>query len=377
MTLSRRPRLLSDDKPRILSPEQGAASAEGAGHLLRLRNFALIAGVAALLIYAMVVGRALLLPLVVAIVVWYLINVLASAYHHAFARRLPGWLCMPLAVVTFLALTWIIADMIGGNLAQVADVLPAYETKLNMLIAQVYGGLDLGQAPTLNELIGNLDIRALAATTATALADIASSAALVFIYVLFLLLEQGGFNRKLSALFTDDTREAEVRRILHRIGTDIQTYLRIKVMLSLLIGIYGYVVLWALGVDFAPFWSALLFLFNFIPTVGWPMALVGPVLFALLQFDSITPFVIVAFGIGIVQLVVNNFVEPAMMGRSLNVSPFVIILALVVFGTLWGLVGMVLCVPILVIVMIILANFPRTRGFAVLLSANGEITEER
>lgn len=345
--------------------------------MLRLRNFALVAGVAALAIYAMVVGRAILLPLVVGIVVWYLINVLAAGYSRFFFMRLPGWLCMPLAVVTFLLLTWVIADMIGGNLAQVADVLPAYESKLNALIAELYASIDLGHPPTIAELIGTLDVRSLATATAGALADIASSAALVFIYVLFLLLEQGGFDRKLSALFNDANREAEVQRILQRIGTDIQTYLRIKVLLSLLIGVYGYVVLWAMGVDFAPFWAALLFLFNFIPTVGWPMALVGPVLFALLQFDSVTPFLIVAFGIGVVQLVVNNFVEPAMMGRSLNLSPFVIILALVVFGTLWGLVGMVLCVPILVIVMIILANFPKTRGFAVLLSANGEITEER
>lgn len=344
--------------------------------MLRLRNFALVAGVAALMIYAMVVGRAILLPLVMAVVVWYLINVLATGYSRSFFGRLPRWACMPLAIATFLALTWIIAGMVTGNLARIAIALPAYEAKLDSLIAVLFDRFDLGPPHTVADLMGRLDVRVLAASTATALADMAGSAGLVLIYVLFLLLEQGGFDRKLSALFTDDRREREVRHLLSQIGTDIQTYLRIKVLLSLVIAMYGYAVLWALGVEFAPFWAALLFLFNFIPTVGWPMALAGPVVFALLQFDSVTPFLIVAFGIGVVQLVINNFVEPAMMGRSLNLSPFVIILALVVFGTLWGLVGMVLCVPFLVIVMIILAHFPRTRGFAVLLSANGEITEE-
>jgi predicted PurR-regulated permease PerM len=118
----------------------------------------------------------------------------------------------------------------------------------------------------------------------------------------------------------------------------------------------------------------LLFLTYFIPTIGTPLAILGPALFALVQFETLTPFLIVVLGNLALQLVLANFIEPTMMGRSLNLSPFVSIVALVVFGAIWGLVGMVLCVPILVSIVIVLAHFERTRGLAILLSAKGEIS---
>lgn len=341
--------------------------------MLRLRNFALVMGVVALTIYAMVVGRAILLPLVVAVVVWYLINVLAKSFHRSVFIPLPRLLCLPAAVVVFLALAWMLADMIGGNLAAIAETFPKYQARLDALVAAWAADLGFGEMRSLSELVGTLDVDAIAKATAGAIAQLTSNAALVMVYVVFLLLEQGGFDRKLSALFTNDAREAEVRQILHKVGEDMQTYMRIKVLLALIVAAYGWVVLELVGVDFAAFWAALFFLFYFIPTIGAPISLIGPALFALMQFEPITPFLVVVFGIGVVQVAVSNFVEPAMMGRSLNLSPFVIILALVVFGTLWGLVGMVLCVPILVCVTILLAHFERTRGLAVLLSANGEI----
>ncbi len=341
--------------------------------MLRLKNFGWIMGVAALTIYAMVVGRAILLPLVVAIVFWYLINVLANSFHRSIFIPLPRWLCLPAAVVTFLALTWLLADMIGGNLASIVDTFPQYQERMNALVAAWAADLGIGEAQSLSDLLGQVDVQSLAKTTAGALAQLTSNAALVLVYVIFLLLEQGGFDRKLSALFMHKEREIEVRQILKKVADDLQTYLRIKVLLALLIATYGWIVLEVVGVDFAAFWAALFFLFYFIPTIGAPISLVGPALFSLMQFDSIAPFLVVVLGIGLVYIGVSNFVEPAMMGRSLNLSPFVIILALVVFGTLWGLVGMVLCVPILVAIMILLAHFERTRGLAILLSANGAI----
>jgi predicted PurR-regulated permease PerM len=80
---------------------------------------------------------------------------------------------------------------------------------------------------------------------------------------------------------------------------------------------------------------------------------------------------------GITQISMANIVEPAILGRSLNLSPFVIILSLMVWGTIWGVIGMFLCVPIMVILMIVLANFEQTRPVAVLLSADGRIFHTR
>lgn len=342
----------------------------------RLHKFVLVAGAAALGIYIMVVGKAILLPLVVSVVVWYLINVLAASYRRSIFIPLPAWLCLPAAVLTFVALVWAIGSMLVGNLTAIADTLPRYQPRLEQYLAAMTETLGLSAQLKVSDLLGGMDLRALAGSIAASLATLAGSAGLVFIYVLFLLLEQGGFDRKMTALFSDKQKEGEARAILTKIGNDLQTYMRIKLLLSLVLAVYGFVVLELVGVSYAAFWASLFFLFNFIPTVGWILAVIGPALFALLEFQGIGPFLIVVLGIGGVQVVVNNFLEPALMGRSLNLSPFVIILSLVVFGALWGLVGMVLSVPIMVAVMIILAHFQKTRGLAILMSANGEISDQ-
>ncbi len=88
-----------------------------------------------------------------------------------------------------------------------------------------------------------------------------------------------------------------------------------------------------------------------------------------------TPFLLVLFVFGTIQVVTANLIEPAIMGRSLNLSPLVVIVSLVVWGTMWGVVGMFLCVPIMVVALIVLAQFDTTRPLAVLLSADGDIPE--
>jgi predicted PurR-regulated permease PerM len=97
----------------------------------------------------------------------------------------------------------------------------------------------------------------------------------------------------------------------------------------------------------------------------------------LVQFDHLTPFLIVLFVFGTIQVVTANVIEPAIMGRTLNLSPLVVIVSLMVWGTMWGVVGMFLCVPIMVVGLIVLAQFETTRPIAVLLSADGRIPEPR
>ena len=86
---------------------------------------------------------------------------------------------------------------------------------------------------------------------------------------------------------------------------------------------------------------------------------------------------IVLLVFGTIQIVTANVIEPAIMGRSLNLSPLVVIVSLMVWGAIWGVVGMFLCVPIMVVLLIVLAQFEATRPVAVLLSADGRIPDLR
>ena len=131
-----------------------------------------------------------------------------------------------------------------------------------------------------------------------------------------------------------------------------------------------------MGVDYAVFWSFLIFLLNFIPTIGSLIATTFPAILAFIQFGDFKPVLTVIILIGIVQFLIGNILEPRIMGRSLNLSALVVLLSLALWGTLWGVVGMFLCVPITVTLMIIFSNFEKTLPFAIMLSANGNVKKK-
>ena len=127
------------------------------------------------------------------------------------------------------------------------------------------------------------------------------------------------------------------------------------------------------GVDFAAFWAFTIFLLNFIPTIGSIIATLFPALLALIQFDTFAQFFIVLVGVGSIQVIVGNFLEPKLMGNTLNVSPFIVMMSLTLWGSIWGIAGMFLSVPITVILLIVFAHFEKTRYLAILLSGNGNL----
>jgi AI-2 transport protein TqsA len=159
--------------------------------------------------------------------------------------------------------------------------------------------------------------------------------------------------------------------ILSHAQEDIQTYLWIKTVTSTVTGVVSYFILKWVGVDFAGFWAFTIFLLNFVPTVGSIIATLFPAILALIQFETIYQFLFVLISVGTVQIVVGNFLEPKLMGRSLNVSPFVVILSLTLWGSIWGIAGMFLSVPITVMMLIVFAHFEQTRYLAILLSGDG------
>ena len=139
----------------------------------------------------------------------------------------------------------------------------------------------------------------------------------------------------------------------------------------------GHVLLRQRDSRIAAFWAVMVFFFYWIPTVGSILAIVAPAMLTLVQFDNLTPFLIVLLVFGTIQVVTANVIEPAIMGSTLNLSPLVVIVSLMVWGTIWGVVGMFLCVPITVVSLIVLAQFETTRPIAVLLSSDGRIPEAR
>jgi predicted PurR-regulated permease PerM len=275
------------------------------------------------------------------------------------------------AILTIVAVIWFVIDLTSANIAEVVAKAPKYQENLQQLITKALGFLNLKETPNLTHIISDIDFSQIISHLVGGLSSIASDAGIILLYVVFLLIEQNTFSQKLSLVTGGAEREARVRGLVSRINADIQTYIWIKTLISLLTASVSLLIMKLVGVDFAEFWALVIFLLNFIPNIGSILGTLFPSLIALVQFETLYPFIIVAGSLGITQFAIGNVLEPRLMGRSLNLSTLVIFFSLVFWGTVWGILGMILCVPIMVIVMIVLAHFPKSRPFAILLSGDG------
>jgi predicted PurR-regulated permease PerM len=345
---------------------------------MTLQRAALWAIVIASTMYLLVAGRGLLLPFVLAMALWYMVDALADAIERppVVDFRLPRPLALIAALLVMGGLVWVVGRTISLNITAVAAAAPAYEGRLQKLLDQGAALVGIEHAPTLGELFDRISLADTLSGLAAAAASVVSVAGIVLIYAGFLFVEQVRFRRKLAIMFGEGDHQARLRSVLEQIDRDIRIYLRIKTTLAVVTSTLAYVVMAWVGVDFAGFWAVMVFFFYYIPTVGSILAIVAPALLTLVQFDHLTPFLIVLLVIGTIQVVMANVIEPTLMGRSLNLSPLVVIASLMVWGTIWGVVGMFLCVPIMVVLLIVLAHFDATRPVAVLLSADGRIPEQ-
>jgi len=123
-----------------------------------------------------------------------------------------------------------------------------------------------------------------------------------------------------------------------------------------------------MGVDLALVFGVMAFLLNFIPSVGSIIATLLPMPLALVQFDSWLPITLVLVLPGTVQFTIGNVVEPLVMGEGLDLHPVTVLLALVFWGLLWGVVGMLLAAPMTAVLRIVLGRLEITRPLAELLA---------
>ena len=346
---------------------------------MKVPNYLAVVLLVVVIFYLLIVGEFLLLPLVIAIALWYLINTLAAALGRLSVGRfsIPGPIRLTLAILTFVAAIWTVIDFLSASFGGVVEMAPVYQENLiRRLESLSLPFFDIGdfQGENFGQLLSEwINLPSYAASLAGSAAAILASGSLILIYVGFLFFEQGQFRNKISALASNPKKEREVSGIFDRIRDDIQKYITIKMFTSTLTGVLSFGLLLLMGVDFAGVWGLLIFLLNFIPTVGSIIATMFPAMIALAQSDGYFLFLMVLGGIGAFQVMIGNVIEPRLMGSSFNLSPIVILLNLALWGTIWGIPGAFLCVPFLIIFTIIMSHFPKTRPIAIILSSDGDL----
>ncbi|WP_068086176.1 AI-2E family transporter [Polycladidibacter stylochi] len=327
--------------------------------------------------YLLVIGRSLLIPFIIAFIVWYIINSLANAFHDIpyIGKTLPRPVTIIFALFLIFYIASFVFDMVTSNLQLLAQDAPTYQARLDEVFQLISQKLKLKEPITISDLIPNFSLSQAISTGASVLTSLAGSGSLVFIYVLFLILEAATFDIKLMALFETQQKQQLALAIRDEVAQRMRHYLGIKTAVSLATGFLTYLLLELVGLPYAPLFGFIAFLLNYIPTVGSLTAVLFPAILSLVYYDTFTNFLIISIGLGSIQFCIGNLIEPKLMGSSLNISPLIIMISLSLWGSIWGIIGMVLCVPLVVLIMIICAQFPASRPFAILLSANGNVGE--
>jgi AI-2 transport protein TqsA len=329
-----------------------------------------------LLIFFLISFKDLLKPLALGILFWYLIKAFNGLIGKLKikGKPLPLWVRRTIALVIILALVEASVEIVVANVKQMMVNYPAYEQTLDIFLIQLGDTLRIENITDwMQKRLEGLNIQGFLQGVLTSASSMLGNIFLLIIYTVFLLLEENSFARKLTLMFNAPGQANKIGLLLDQIYSSTNKYITVKAYVSALTGVLSYVVLIVVGVDFAFLWALLIFALNFIPYIGSIVATALPAIFSILQFGSLLPFVWVFGIIMAIQTIVGNYIEPKVMGKSLNLSPLVVLIALSFWGYVWDLLGMLLSVPITSIMLIIFAQFPATRSIAILLTENGDI----
>ncbi len=309
------------------------------------------------------VAQSILVPFVLAL----FLAILGSAP----VRVLKTWRVPKIIAVLFVALVMIsiligVGTLLAGTVNEFTKSLPQYSVRFDELQQEMFAWLQSkGVEVTSASFIETLrpeSFMELIGSTLRGLVSTLSSTLLIFIIMVFMLFETADFEQKLKYAMGEAFDGERIKGI----AVDIQKYLGIKTFTCILTGLFVSIFDFTMGIEFWLLWGFTAFLLNYVPFIGSFIAAVPAVILALTQF-GLPIALTVAIGYLIINVGVSNFLEPIFMGRRLGLSPLVVFLSLVVWGWIWGPVGMLLSVPLSMVVKILLEHSEEFRWLAVLM----------
>ncbi len=291
--------------------------------------------------------------------------------------RLPWSVGILISLIAFILLISGFARLLQASAESIINAYPRYEDRLLALYkySAARFNLSFDEGKTLIEnLLAQLKVRQYLQSAALSVSNTAlvftKNLFVIFLMYTFLLVEAGSFEKKISLAFEGKMRH-RVRSVIAKVIVDTTSYISIKFIISLATGVVVFTGLSIIGVDFAVVWAFLAFLLNFIPTFGSVISFLVTVFFALLQFFPSVPQVLAtALVMLLTNMLLGNIVEPRVEGGNLDISPFLILVSLSVWGWIWGFIGMILAVPFLVFIKIFCENVSFLKPMAIMLGNN-------
>lgn len=317
-------------------------------------------------------GKFLLIPLFFSIFIFIILKSISKKISSIliFNKNISYNFSLIITFITLIYLLYFVGALLNNNISKVISNSDLYQNNLykifNFFKENSFNRFQF----SINEVVSSISITKIFTGLLNSLSNLAGNFSLIILYLIFIIIEENFFKKKIHK-FTSNNFSDEV---FSKINHEIFNYFQIKTLTSLLTGTLTFGVLFYFNSDLSIFFGITAFVLNFIPFLGSLISILLPFLFSLLQFfDPLQPTIILIL-LFLIQLIVGNFIEPKLMGKSLNLSPLIMLIFLSLMSKLWGLSGMFLSVPILVILLIILSKLKSTKKIAILLSEKGEIS---
>lgn len=330
----------------------------------------------------------IIVPLVIAYFLFFFFEPLNTYFEK---HKIPLGIVIFIDIVLTVSILYGLSRVIIESILQFSVQLPLYEQKLNTIISETARSFHIKDYTlthfNISRLLKKVDYSVLAGGVFESTLSLAGSVMLVLFFFIFI---SSGHEKTLQAIRArfvekeiksslkkmkkekhDDEdqktfeenfqsmtiqREETLQKTFRHITEQVQKYIITKFLISLSVGLVMGFTLWLFDVDFFIIWASFAVILNFIPNIGSVISVVLPTLITLVQYESFGYAFLVAAILIITQNIIGNIIEPKIFGDRLGLNPLVILLSLLLWGYLWGIVGMFLAVPLTAVIKIIISN---------------------
>lgn len=308
------------------------------------------------------------------VIAYFLFFVFSPVNKYLEKKKIPNSVAIILDICIIIFVFGGISSVLVDSFTRLSQEIPQYEQKLNDIVSTTASSWGVKDAAfthfKIAEILKGIDYKLLAGNLFTSTFTLLGTMLFVLFFFIFVLtghkdiyaaIKKWYLKSHLNGESSPDTiSRKEKENLLHHtlleITEQIQNYVITKFVISLLVGIATAVILLLFKVDFVIVWAVLTFLFNFIPNIGALIAVILPVIIAMIQHGSIGYALILAAVLIVIHNIFGNIVEPKIFGKRLGMNPLVILLSLLLWGYIWGIVGALLSVPLTAILKIIISR---------------------
>ncbi len=316
-------------------------------------------------------GKFLLVPLFFAIFFYILLNSISdNLIEFALAKniKINDFLSFVIIFSFFLFFIYFLYTILKMNIFDVIESADIYQNNFNELFSY-FNGTPIDKILKEINIFNNLNFVEIFSYFLNSITSFAGNFSMIIIFLIFLVIERNLFRTKIKKVINDKNKI----KIFSNISKDIYSYFRIKTLTSFITGFLTFVFLYLNQSNLDIAFGILSFFLNFIPYIGSMLSILLPTIFVSIETLNFFQPMIIFFLLLLTHIFIGNFLENKLMGKALNISPIVLLIFLTLMGKIWGLSGMFLSVPILVVILIVLKNFKQTKKIAILLSEKGNM----